>query len=247
VSGRAAVDGSTSAAAARAPPPPTADVVVDGAAASNDAAARSEPAVREPDRLARETMAASMPGGEATSGKAGCAVFVCLFEGGRARPHYDVCFHFQTDVQHKLSGAPTPTRLRAAPVGRPASRRAVSGRTSHPPCPTLPPLTHQARKMKLPPGHVPGIGVVAPTARGGLGERLLRAQGWADGLGLGKDGQGRADAVSIAFKADTTGVSFLSFRLFILFFRGSGLAADSGSPPAGDWRTGRSPAPFPSS
>jgi hypothetical protein len=63
--------------------------------------------------------------------------------------------------------------------------------------------------MKLPPGHVPGVGVVAPTARGGLGERLLRAQGWADGRGLGKDGQGRADAVTVAFKADTAGVSLV--------------------------------------
>ena len=62
--------------------------------------------------------------------------------------------------------------------------------------------------MKLPPGYVPGVGVVAPTARGGFGERLLRRLGWADGEGLGKDGQGRADAVTVTKKADLAGVSW---------------------------------------
>ena len=61
--------------------------------------------------------------------------------------------------------------------------------------------------MKLPPGYVPGVGVVAPPgARGGLGERLLRRAGWTDGQGLGKDGQGRADAVAVSMKADLAGV-----------------------------------------
>jgi len=60
--------------------------------------------------------------------------------------------------------------------------------------------------MKLPPGFVPGLGVVAPTARGGLGERLLRRFGWDDGQGLGKDAQGRADAVTVAMKANLAGV-----------------------------------------
>ena len=50
--------------------------------------------------------------------------------------------------------------------------------------------------MKLPAGFVPGVGVVQATARGGLGERLLKRMGWVDGAGLGVGGRGRATALA---------------------------------------------------
>lgn len=61
--------------------------------------------------------------------------------------------------------------------------------------------------MKLPPGHVPGVGVVAATARGGLGERLLRKFGWTDGDGLGVGRSGRAVPIETVQKSDNAGVS----------------------------------------
>lgn len=61
--------------------------------------------------------------------------------------------------------------------------------------------------MKLPPGHVPGVGVVKATALGGLGERLLRKFGWTDGDGLGVGRRGRATPVETKQKSDNAGVS----------------------------------------
>lgn len=61
--------------------------------------------------------------------------------------------------------------------------------------------------MKLPHNHVPGVGLVAASARGGLGERLLRKFGWTDGDGLGVGRQGRATPVETKQKSDNAGVS----------------------------------------
>ena len=60
--------------------------------------------------------------------------------------------------------------------------------------------------MKLPAGFVPGVGVVQATARGGLGERLLKRMGWVDGAGLGVGGRGRATALEVAQRRDNAGV-----------------------------------------
>jgi hypothetical protein len=60
--------------------------------------------------------------------------------------------------------------------------------------------------MKLPVGHVPGVGVHKPTAYGGLGEKLLRGWGWEAGRGCGKDGQGMTKAIEVQKKDDNAGV-----------------------------------------
>lgn len=60
--------------------------------------------------------------------------------------------------------------------------------------------------MKLPPGHVPGQGVVKSSGFGGFGERLLRSMGWEEGQGLGKSGQGMREAIEVKKKEDTVGV-----------------------------------------
>lgn len=61
--------------------------------------------------------------------------------------------------------------------------------------------------MKLPPNHVPGLGVVKPTAYGGLGERLLKTMGWEQGQGLGRQGTGMKTAIEAKRKEDNSGVS----------------------------------------
>jgi hypothetical protein len=66
--------------------------------------------------------------------------------------------------------------------------------------------------MKLPPGHVPGVGVVKPTAKGGLGERLLRKYGWTDGDGLGVGRAGRSAPIETKLKQNNAGVSELGGR-----------------------------------
>ena len=63
--------------------------------------------------------------------------------------------------------------------------------------------------MKLPVGHVPGVGVHKATAFGGLGEKLLRGWGWEKGQGLGKEKQGISAAIEVKKKDDNTGVSSL--------------------------------------
>ena len=63
--------------------------------------------------------------------------------------------------------------------------------------------------MKLPPGHVAGVGVVKPTGYGGLGERLLRGMGWETGQGLGKEKTGITEAIQVKKKENTVGVSVL--------------------------------------
>lgn len=60
--------------------------------------------------------------------------------------------------------------------------------------------------MKLPVGHVPGVGVHKPTAYGGLGEKLLRGWGWEAGRGCGKDGQGMTKAIEVQKKDDNAGI-----------------------------------------
>lgn len=60
--------------------------------------------------------------------------------------------------------------------------------------------------MKLPVGHVPGVGVHKPTAYGGLGEKLLRGWGWEAGRGCGKDGQGMTKAIEVRKKDDNAGI-----------------------------------------
>lgn len=59
----------------------------------------------------------------------------------------------------------------------------------------------------MPPGYVPGSGVLKPSGFGGFGERLLRKQGWQTGEGLGKDKSGRAEAIAVKKKEDNVGVS----------------------------------------
>jgi hypothetical protein len=61
--------------------------------------------------------------------------------------------------------------------------------------------------MKLPAGYVPGVGVQRASGFGGYGERLLLAQGWVAGQGLGPDLQGSKAAIKVAKKDDLHGVS----------------------------------------
>lgn len=60
--------------------------------------------------------------------------------------------------------------------------------------------------MKLPPGHVAGLGVAKPKVTGGYGERLMRSMGWEAGQGLGKEGTGIKEAIQVKKKEDTVGV-----------------------------------------
>eukprot|EP00191_Tetraselmis_sp_GSL018_P007969 CAMPEP_0177602702 /NCGR_PEP_ID=MMETSP0419_2-20121207/15039_1 /TAXON_ID=582737 /ORGANISM="Tetraselmis sp., Strain GSL018" /LENGTH=419 /DNA_ID=CAMNT_0019096263 /DNA_START=20 /DNA_END=1279 /DNA_ORIENTATION=- len=60
--------------------------------------------------------------------------------------------------------------------------------------------------MKLPPGHVPGVGVQQATAYGGFGEKLLRSLGWEKGDGLGRNRQGISQAIEVKKKEDNSGV-----------------------------------------
>ena len=45
------------------------------------------------------------------------------------------------------------------------------------------------------------------TAKGGLGERLLKSMGWSEGKGLGRQEDGIASAVEVKKKDDAAGVS----------------------------------------
>ena len=60
--------------------------------------------------------------------------------------------------------------------------------------------------MKLPPNHVPGVGVVQSTAWGGIGQKLLEKMGWSAGEGLGKRRDGRREAIRVQTKHNTQGV-----------------------------------------
>ncbi|KAL6770105.1 hypothetical protein ACKKBG_A33620 [Auxenochlorella protothecoides x Auxenochlorella symbiontica] len=60
--------------------------------------------------------------------------------------------------------------------------------------------------MKLPPGHVAGVGVVKPTGYGGYGERMLKTMGWDKGQGLGRTGEGIKEAIQVKKKEDSVGV-----------------------------------------
>ena len=55
-------------------------------------------------------------------------------------------------------------------------------------------------------GHVPGLGVRKATAKGGLGERLLKSMGWSEGKGLGRQEDGIASAIEVKKKDDAAGV-----------------------------------------
>jgi hypothetical protein len=61
--------------------------------------------------------------------------------------------------------------------------------------------------MKLPPGHVAGIGVQKATAYGGFGQAQLEKMGWSKGQGLGKQKHGMKEAIEVKKKEDTLGVS----------------------------------------
>lgn len=73
--------------------------------------------------------------------------------------------------------------------------------------------------MKLPPGHVPGLGVRKATAYGGFGEKLLRQWGWEKGQGCGKNKQGISEAVQVKKKDDNNGVSLLWRRILVASFK----------------------------
>lgn len=51
------------------------------------------------------------------------------------------------------------------------------------------------------------MGVAKPTAKGGLGEKLLRKFGWRDGDGLGVGRAGIADPIEVTKKQNNGGVS----------------------------------------
>ena len=62
--------------------------------------------------------------------------------------------------------------------------------------------------MKLPEGYVPGVGLVKTKGGfGGFGQKMLERMGWERGQGLGKDKAGRKDAIEVAKKENTLGVS----------------------------------------
>lgn len=61
--------------------------------------------------------------------------------------------------------------------------------------------------MKLPPGHVPGMGVHKATAYGGFGQKMLEKMGWSKGQGLGKEKHGMKEAIEVKKKEDNLGVS----------------------------------------
>eukprot|EP00884_Botryococcus_braunii_P009401 jgi/Botrbrau1/18462/Bobra.0072s0045.1 len=60
--------------------------------------------------------------------------------------------------------------------------------------------------MKLPANHIPGVGLVVPSAYGGVGEKLLKNMGWVEGRGLGLNGQGMKAAIEAKVKEDNSGV-----------------------------------------
>jgi hypothetical protein len=61
--------------------------------------------------------------------------------------------------------------------------------------------------MKLPANHIPGVGLIVPSAYGGVGETLLKKMGWVEGRGLGLNGQGMKAAIEVKVKEDNSGVS----------------------------------------
>jgi len=60
--------------------------------------------------------------------------------------------------------------------------------------------------MKLPAGHVAGVGVHKATAYGGFGQQMLEKMGWSKGQGLGKQKDGMKEAIEVKKKEDTLGV-----------------------------------------
>jgi hypothetical protein len=69
--------------------------------------------------------------------------------------------------------------------------------------------------MKLPPGYQAGVGVHKATAFGGVGQKLLEKLGWREGQGLGKEKNGRAEALEVKKKEDTRGVSVWPMRMLL--------------------------------
>jgi hypothetical protein len=61
--------------------------------------------------------------------------------------------------------------------------------------------------MKLPAGHVAGVGVHKATAYGGFGQQMLEKMGWSKGQGLGKEKHGMKEAIEVKKKEDSLGVS----------------------------------------
>jgi hypothetical protein len=61
--------------------------------------------------------------------------------------------------------------------------------------------------MKLPAGHVAGVGVHKATAYGGFGQQMLEKMGWSKGQGLGKEKHGMKEAIEVKKKEDVLGVS----------------------------------------
>lgn len=66
---------------------------------------------------------------------------------------------------------------------------------------------HASYAMKLPAGHVPGVGVHKATAYGGFGQQMLEKMGWSKGQGLGKEKDGMKEAIEVKKKEDSLGVS----------------------------------------
>lgn len=60
--------------------------------------------------------------------------------------------------------------------------------------------------MKLPENYVLGVGVVKPTAKGGLGQKMLEKLGWKDGEGLGKHKTGMVEAIELKKRDGKDGV-----------------------------------------
>ncbi len=54
------------------------------------------------------------------------------------------------------------------------------------------------------------MGVRKATAKGGLGERLLKSMGWSEGKGLGRQEDGISSALVVKKKDDAAGVTCIS-------------------------------------
>ena len=65
------------------------------------------------------------------------------------------------------------------------------------------------------------MGVRKATAKGGLGERLLKSMGWSEGKGLGRQEDGISSALVVKKKDDAAGVAPLTLLGLLLAWRAS--------------------------